>query len=359
MDADCDLSSGAARLDAMRRRAAAKGIPLHGTLALTHRCNFRCIHCYVLPNANPPSAELSTADWLSLAQEAADAGCFSILLTGGEPLLREDFAEIYLGIRKMGIHVILFTNASRVDARAVEALVAAPPRLIEVTVYGATPETYGRVTGRAEAHAEAMRGLALLRAAGLPVRLKTVLMRPNRHEFEAIRALAAPGERSPRYDAVIQPRFRGDAEIERLRVPPAEVVEMEARAIPDLAGQWRRQRGRQEKSSPVGAPSLYACASGLISFYVSAEGMVQPCISAVRHGIRYERAGLLEAFRAGRRSVQGRCAPSGYACATCADRFFCSSCPPIAELECGDEAGKCAYACELAHERSRRMAAPV
>lgn len=360
MDIDCDLSSGVARLNALRRRAAAKGIPLHGTLALTHRCNFRCIHCYVLPRAQPPESELSAEDWLSLAQEAAAAGCFSILLTGGEPLVREDFAEIYLGIRELGIHVILFTNASRVDKGVVAALVAAPPRLIEVTVYGATPETYGRVTGRAEAHAEAMRGLALLRDAGLPVRLKTVLMQPNRHEFEAIRALAAAGERSPRYDAVIQPRFRGDAEIERLRVPPAEVVELESRAIPDLVGQWRRQRGRQEAAgAPVGAPSLYACASGLISFYVSAEGMVQPCVNAVRHGIRYERGRLLEAFRAGRRSVHGLRAPTGYACATCADRFFCSSCPPIAELECGDEAGKCAYACELAHERSRSLAAPV
>lgn len=346
-------------MEAMRFRAAAEGLPLHGTLALTHSCNLRCVHCYVLPNAKSPSAELSTDDWLALAQEAAEAGCFSILLTGGEPLLRNDFAEIYLGIRKLGIHVMLFTNATRVDERMVEILRSAPPRLIEVTVYGATPETYLRVTGRAEGHAEAMRGISLLRAAGLPVRLKTVLMQPNRHEFEALRALAAEGEPALRYDAVIQPRFRGDTEVERLRVPPAEVAELEARAIPELPGQWRAQQARQAAQAAAGPTPLYACAAGAISFYVSAEGLVQPCVSAVRHGVRYGRGGLLAAFRGCRRSVRELRAPAGQECATCGDRVFCGSCPPIAELEDGNEAGKCTYACALAHARGKHMAADV
>ena len=356
METDCDLPHGIARLDALRRRAAADGVPLHGTLELTQRCNFQCAHCYVLPRARPPSAELSAEDWLALAQEAADAGCFSILLTGGEPLLRKDFAEIYLGIRKMGMHVMLFTNASRVEERVMEALCVAPPRLIEVTVYGATPETYRRVTGRAEGYAEAMRGISLLRKAGLPVRLKTVLMQPNRHEFEALRSLAAPGEPPMRYDAVLQPRFRGDLEIEKLRVPPEDVVALESRVIPELAAQWQAQHHRQQKRESGVSPMLYSCAAGAISFYVTADGRVQPCVSAVRYGVPYERGKWLEAFRAGRSSARSLPAPAGYACATCADRVFCGSCPPLADLECGNEAGVCSYACSLAHERGNRMA---
>ena len=353
METDCDLPSGIARLDGMRRRAADEGLPLHGTLELTQRCNFQCVHCYVLPSARHPSAELSTEDWLALAQEAADAGCFSILLTGGEPLLRNDFADIYLGIRKMGVHVMLFTNASRVDEKVIETLRLAPPRLIEVTVYGASPEIYRRVTGRAEGYAEAMRGISLLREAGLSVRLKTVLMQTNASDFESIRALAAAGEPPMRYDAVLQPRFRGDTEIERLRMAPKDVVALESRVIPELPGQWQAQRNRQKIPVLGEAPMLYSCAAGAISFYVTADGRVQPCVSAVRHGVRYERGNLLEAFRAGRRSARSLPAPAAYACATCGDRVFCGSCPPIADLECGDEAGVCAYACSLAHERGK------
>jgi len=354
MGTDCEWLTAEARLDAMRQRAAAEGIPLHATLALTHRCNFRCVHCYVLPNAKAPSTELSTEDWLALAQEAADAGCFSILLTGGEPLVREDFAEIYLGIRKMGVHVMLFTNASRVDERVIDVLQQAPPRLIEVTLYGATPETVEAVTGQSDGFEKAMRGVSLLREAGLPVRLKTVLMQPNRHEFEALRDLAEGDDLPLRYDAMIQPRFSGDTEIERLRIPPDKVAEMEARLIPELAGQWKQQQERQSQQGDASSSCLYACAAGAISFYVSADGRVQPCVSAVRHGVRYERGGLLKAFREGRQAVRSIPVPKPYECATCRDRVFCGSCPPVAELDCGEENGKCAYACALAHERGKQ-----
>ena len=354
MPLECVPASGKDRIESLRRRAAVEGIPLHGTFALTHHCNFSCVHCYVLGGTDPVKAELDTDDWLAMAQEAADAGCFSILLTGGEPLLRPDFREIYLGIRQLGLHVMLFTNAARVDDRIIETLRVAPPRLIEVTVYGATPETYGAITGRSLAYAESMRGISRLRAAGLPVRLKTVLMQANRHEFEAIRGLAAAGEPPVRYDAVIQPRFRGDREIEKWRVPPAEVASLEARAIPELSAQWRARKVQQPVlDSTMGGP-LYACAAGGISFYVAANGRIQPCVSAIRFGVSYRRGHLLEAFRTMRQSIQAVRAPVAYRCARCDDRIYCGSCPPIAELEGGDEAGACAYACALAHERGRR-----
>ena len=359
MPPDCHQPSGIARIDAMRRRAAAEGIPLHGTFALTHRCNFRCVPCYSRPATIPAGTELSTDDWLGMAREAADAGCFSILLTGGEPLIREDFHEIYLGIRKLGIHVMLFTNASRVDDRVIATLCEAPPRLIEVTVYGATSATYQTVTGQPSAMAETMNGISRLRAAGLPVRLKTVLMQPNRHEFESIRGLAAAGEPPVRYDAVIQPRFRGDREIERLRVPPAEVACLEARAIPELSAQWRAQQERKSVPDSTGDAPLYSCAAGGISFYVAADGRVQPCVSAVHHGVPYRRGHLLEGFRSVRQSIRSVRAPADYPCADCRDRVYCGSCPPIAELEGGEEAGTCAYACALAHERGRRTTESV
>lgn len=357
MDPDCEPLSGIARIRALHRRARAERIPLKVNLALTHRCNFRCVHCYVLPNAKSPELELGTDDWLALAQEAADAGCLSMLLTGGEPLLRRDFSDIYLGIREMGIHVTLFTNATLVDERTIETLCAAPPRLVEVTVYGATPETYQRVTGRAPAHAEAMRGIALLRAAGLRVGLKTILMTHNRTEFLTIRAMAADGEPNVRYDPAVHPRFLGDKKVDHLRLPPAEVADLEFRNVPDLPRQLFRQKSRNSGAPRSDSPPLYMCGAGLTSCYVTAEGMVQPCTSTTRYGVPYVRGGLLAAFREGRQALEARHAPAGFQCAGCADRAICTSCPPLAELDCGDEAGTFAYSCALAHERSRKLAA--
>lgn len=356
MAPDCEPLSGPARIKALRRRAREERIPLKVTLALTHRCNLRCLHCYVLPNARSPELELSSGDWLALAQEAAEAGCFSMLLTGGEPLLRRDFADIYLGIRQMGIHVTLFTNATLVDELTIETLCAAPPRLIEVTVYGATPETYRRVTGRASAYAEAMRGIGLLRAAGLRVGLKTILMTCNQHEFLAIRAMAAAGEPNVRYDPAVHPRFPGDKEVDHLRLPPAEVADLEFCHVSDLPRQLLLQKAREATIKPSDSKPLYRCGAGLTSCYVTAEGMVQPCTSTTRYGVPYASGGLRAAFREGRRALEARHAPAGFLCASCADRPICNSCPPLAEMDCGDEAGRFAYACSLAKERSRRLA---
>ena len=75
-------------------KGAREGIPVSGTFELTQRCNFNCEMCYVhdcKQKTDPPTAE----DWLNLAQQAKDAGTVFLLLTGGEPLIRDDFEEIY------------------------------------------------------------------------------------------------------------------------------------------------------------------------------------------------------------------------------------------------------------------------
>ena len=362
---DCDIGVSGSRIDAMRQRGVDEGLPLHGTFELTQRCNFRCVHCYVLPNADPPANELTTADWLALAEEAAVAGCFSVLLTGGEPMLRPDFPEIYLGIRELGIHVMIFTNASKVSPRIIDVLRSAPPRLIETTVYGASPETYKAVTGRAEAYLEAMDGIARMREAGLPVALKTILMNPNKHDFEAIRAMGREGEHRVRYDAAIHARFPGDRGIQQYRLPPDELVELEARAVPELREEWDRTASRENEIAAAAAqssapPKLYTCAAGAISFYATATGMIQPCVSAARYAVPWRRGNLLDAFRQSRNAIRDAFAPTPYACTGCSAKPYCASCPAVADLETGDEGGVFPYACQIAHaRRNHGLAEPV
>ena len=75
-------------------------MPLSFELELTARCNNHCRHCYVdLPadDERARAAELTTDEVLALGREAVDLGALWCLLTGGEPLLRNDFADIYLG----------------------------------------------------------------------------------------------------------------------------------------------------------------------------------------------------------------------------------------------------------------------
>ena len=77
----------------------AKRAPISFDLEVTARCNNDCRHCYInLPAGDraAQAAELTAAEILDIAGQAAAMGAVWCLLTGGEPLLRDDFAEMYL-----------------------------------------------------------------------------------------------------------------------------------------------------------------------------------------------------------------------------------------------------------------------
>lgn len=70
---------------------------------LTARCNQNCRHCYINLPASDAAArekELSLAEIDRIATEAVSLGAFWCLISGGEPLLREDFAKVYLLLKK-------------------------------------------------------------------------------------------------------------------------------------------------------------------------------------------------------------------------------------------------------------------
>ncbi len=124
-------------------------VPYSFDLEVTARCNNDCRHCYInLPagDALAQQRELSLAEIDFIASQAVELGALWCLLTGGEPLLRKDFAEIYLLLKKKGLLVSVFTNACLVTEEHVSLFQRYPPRDIEITVYGATQETYERVT---------------------------------------------------------------------------------------------------------------------------------------------------------------------------------------------------------------------
>ncbi len=79
-------------------------------IELTERCNNNCMHCYINLPANDTAAkerELSAENLKKILTEAALLGCIPVRFTGGEPLLREDFKELYIFARRLGLKVLL------------------------------------------------------------------------------------------------------------------------------------------------------------------------------------------------------------------------------------------------------------
>ena len=144
-------------------------------LELTARCNNDCRHCYINLPANDKAAqakELSLAEIEAIADQAVELGAMWCLLTGGEPLLREDFAEVYMMLKRKGLLLSVFTNATLVRPEHIALFKKYPPRDIEVTIYGSSKASYERVTRRHGSFAAFKRGLDRLFEAGAPVRRK-------------------------------------------------------------------------------------------------------------------------------------------------------------------------------------------
>ena len=130
---------------ALTARANRLGIPLHGTFELTSRCNFSCRMCYVhnmQNSAELKKRELTAAQWLEIAEEAKRCGTLFLLLTGGEAMLREDFAEIYCKLSVMGFRIVVNSNGSMLTDEILDCFRKYPPGRVNVSVYGASEETY-------------------------------------------------------------------------------------------------------------------------------------------------------------------------------------------------------------------------
>ena len=117
-------------------------------LEITARCNCNCRHCYINLPAGDKKAqkeELSVEKIDAIAREAVDLGAIWCLITGGEPLLRKDFSEIYMSLKRKGLLVSVFTNATLITEKHADMFKVYPPRDIEVSVYGITKKTYEKI----------------------------------------------------------------------------------------------------------------------------------------------------------------------------------------------------------------------
>jgi len=148
--------------------------PLLGRLdfELTERCNNNCVHCCINLPADDLAAknkELTTGEIKNILKEAVSLGCMSVRFTGGEPLLREDFEELYVFARKQGLKVFVFTNATLLTPHLAELFSHIPPlKKIEVSVYGMKKSSYEAVTRIKGSFEAAFTGINLLLEYKIP-----------------------------------------------------------------------------------------------------------------------------------------------------------------------------------------------
>jgi len=119
--------------------------PIRMDLALTFRCQNKCIHCYTGGPRETP--ELDTAQWKKIIDKLQSIGVFILTFTGGEPTLREDLPDLLHYAQMKGIVTGLITNGRRLkDREYVKALEKAGLDFVQITIESHKPEIHDSIT---------------------------------------------------------------------------------------------------------------------------------------------------------------------------------------------------------------------
>ncbi|MDD4899582.1 MAG: radical SAM protein [Candidatus Omnitrophica bacterium] len=338
-------------------------------LELTARCNNDCRHCYINLPQNDLEAkkkEIPLEQIKAIVDQAVSLGALWCLLTGGEPLLREDFFEIYMYLKKKGLFISVFTNATLITQKHIDLFKKYPPRDIEVTVYGVTEATYEKVSNKKGSFKAFMRGLKMLLDNGIKVRYKAMAIRSNVHELPLISEFCRERTKDYfRFDPFLHLRFdanpKRNEEIKSERLSPKEIVAIE-KADDERYGALRK--GCNELINPefehFNCNHLFHCGTGNGSFTVSYEGYFRlcsslwhpQCICDLKTG---DLSQIWEKFVLQVRDLRSDNKAFLDKCRKCSLVNLCIWCPAHAHLETGKMDTPVEYFCEVAHARAEMI----
>jgi PqqA peptide cyclase len=144
---------------------------------LTYRCPLHCPYCSN-PLAVETNAELTTGEWQRVFREAAELGVLQVGLSGGEPLVRRDLAEIVHGAREANLYTNLITSGVGLDETRARALRDAGLDSVQLSFQSDHVDLADEIAG-ARAHHRKLEAAAGVRAAGISLSLNFVIHRRN------------------------------------------------------------------------------------------------------------------------------------------------------------------------------------
>jgi radical SAM protein with 4Fe4S-binding SPASM domain len=348
-------------------KATATRTPLTVSFELTHRCNFRCVHCYLGDQEEIHKhrhRELDTDTVIGLLDDMVKTGTLFLVLTGGDPMLRPDFVKIYEHAVRIGLLVTVFCNGSLLTDDIISAFVRYPPRVVEMTVYGATPKTFDAVTQKSGSFVACMEGIARLQAAKVCLRLKAMIITLNVDEFQAIRALAEDIGVQFRHDCSLHAVMPNDDNAGCANCGSDLTDPLRFRISPEQAAEVDMENGELalkliESVETLGSKKqlaeLYRCGAGRMSYHVNPYGRLQPCLITHSHSVILGKEGVLAGWKALLKEFPSRAGVASFPCHNCNNRDICTGCPSAFALVTGRPEQVDTFYCQYAECRRKKI----
>lgn len=320
--------------------------PFTGGIEITPYCNFRCVHCYLSGHAK--TKLLSTSELKLIIDKLYEKGVMFLYFTGGEILTRPDFAELYVYAKKKGFVMELLTNISLLDSETADLFAEYPPANISISIYGASNETYKKVTGQDGMFDTVMKSLQLLYDRQLHMELKFIALNENISDFYAVKQIAESFSCIFSHTFELFPTLNGSLESVSHMLPLEDIVDFE-RHYSKTTSVWACSILNLKNRSGA-TPPLFMCDIALTNFLVDSEGYLNPCNKLRTKQFNLVHCSFDEAWRAFEKYRTEK-APDNYSCPNCKLLGMCNPCIAENILFTGDPITPPEVNCRLTHLR--------
>ncbi len=339
-------------LQLLNQRAAQQGVPLNGTFELTARCNLHCRMCYIhCPSYLDKQAQpLAVPFWLSMAEQVKAAGTLVLVITGGETFLYPHTEELLEKLLEMGFLISLNTNGTLLDTRRVAWLKEHRPTKINITLYGASDETYGKLCGLPDGFSRVRAAIDGLLEDGQNVYLNCTVVPENVGDLPAMAEFAKQRGLVLHTTSFIFPPGRYGVHTSPSRLTPEEAARADLLAERLEIGQEAQlEKCRQQAALmqatlagkvPLGGGfhsgdgcSRSNCGGGRNSFAISWDGRLMICVTNSGIAIPLEGRTFADAWQELRQRVDGLPLPND--CVRCPYQKFCNACSATIYNETG------------------------
>jgi MoaA/NifB/PqqE/SkfB family radical SAM enzyme len=144
---------------------------------VTRRCNLNCVHCRAASERGPYPGEFDTEKGLETLDQIADIGKPIIILTGGEPLLREDIFHLAHHGTELDLRMVMATNGTLLNAKTAEMIKTSGIKRVSVSVDGAKAQDHDSFRKVPGAFQGALEGIEALREAEIEFQINTTVTR--------------------------------------------------------------------------------------------------------------------------------------------------------------------------------------
>jgi radical SAM protein with 4Fe4S-binding SPASM domain len=334
--------------------------PFSGLLELTYRCNLNCVHCYC-KGSEDRDRELDTRNWKKILAELQREGCITLCLSGGEPLIRDDFLELYSYAKAQGFIIEIFSNGLGFNRDIIDYLVKAPPYSIEITLNGISQDVYESITQIGGSFHKVISNIKAIVKAKLPLILKTNCLKQNKDQIGDIKAFTEGLLGSPednkfnfKYSRMIYPRHNLDRKPTDYRLSFEELSEV-IRQDADIRDEYCRQLQSGLRVFVRKHKFLYYCNSWRQQFFINPYGRLKFCMYTDKFSTDLRTSSFKEGFYKVFPRLLREKFKTDSKCRDCSLRPICYHCPAKAHLETGNEEAPVEHYCRLAQGHARAM----